>query len=259
MKLRSSPEKRRAIKQAFLEIREGWSPDRVVADPELNHRFEAECRCVAPHLSATHCNRILLNLRRSGHLSGLRSRRTSFPNQDDYQFAGEIAIRFLERRHGVTLDDVICDRTLAAEFDEIASRLAPGFSSLQYRWAALSLRKNRRLPPEILARVVALESIQQFEVAALSLEAIPATQGMYIFLAGSQYLYVGEADNLRLRLRKHLDHSDNRGLARWLWDNPDAKLFLEIQVISPNTPARIRKAMELELIRSRRPEFNVKR
>jgi excinuclease UvrABC nuclease subunit len=44
-------------------------------------------------------------------------------------------------------------------------------------------------------------------------------------------LYVGEAINLRKRLRKHLDHSDNKGLARWLWENGATDLHLKIHVL----------------------------
>jgi site-specific DNA-methyltransferase (adenine-specific) len=53
-----------------------------------------------------------------------------------------MSARYLERRRGVSLDDLICDPDIAAEFDKLASELAPGFTSLEYRWAALALRKR---------------------------------------------------------------------------------------------------------------------
>jgi hypothetical protein len=71
-------------------------------------------------------------------------------------------------------------------------------------------------------------------------------------------LYVGETSNLRSRIKKHLDHSDNRELARWLWINTAAELRLEIQVLTPKTPTRVRRALEAELIASRGPIYNVK-
>ncbi len=192
-------------------------------------------------------------------MAGLRSRRTSFPNQDDYEFASEIAIRFLERRDGVTLDDVICDPARAAEFDELAARIAPGYTPLQYRWAALSLRKSRRLPAEPIGRAIPPISVVQERADRINLADVPAAQGLYIFFAGSECLYIGEAQNLRIRLKKHLDHSDNRGLARWLWKHGDEALYVEWQVLPPTTETPTRKAMERELIRSRRPVFNVVR
>jgi len=248
---------REIVTRAFHQVRDGWSPDRVVADPDLNRRFEAECRRRGFEARAGECNRILLNLRRSSYLSGLRSKRTSFPDQDDYEFASEMAIRFLERRDGVTLDDVICDPVRAAEFDELAARIAPGYAPLQYRWAALSLRKSRRLQPEPIGRAVQPISVVQVRAEQMNLADVPMTQGLYIFFAGSECLYVGEAQSLRSRLKKHLDHSDNRGLARWLWEHGGGALYVEWQVLEPTTQTRTRKAMECELIHSRRPLFNV--
>lgn len=168
-----------------------------------------------------------------------------------------MAIRFLERRDGVTLDDVICDPARAAEFDEFAARIAPGYAPLQYRWAALSLRKSRRLQPEPIARAVQPISVVQARADQINLADVPMTQGLYVFFAGSECLYVGEAQSLRNRLKRHLDHSDNRGLARWLWEHGGEALHVEWQVLPPPTAARTRKAMECELIRSRRPVFNV--
>ena len=72
-------------------------------------------------------------------------------------------------------------------------------------------------------------------------------------------LYVSEAKNLRTRLSKHLDHSDNKYLARYIWEMGKRDLFIEYHILSENTRTDVRKAMELELIRSRRAEFNVLR
>jgi hypothetical protein len=245
------------VKRAFLEVRDGWPPDRVVADPILNRQFGAKCQALAVHAPIRECNRVLLNLRKQSRMPGLRSKRTCFSDQQEYEFASEIAVRFLERRDGVTLDDVICDPGRAAEFDGLAARIAPGYTALQYRWAALSLRKNRRLRPEPIGRAIPPVSVVQKRADQIELADVPTSQGLYIFFAGSECLYVGEAQSLRSRLKKHLDHSDNRGLARWLWEHGGEALHVEWQVLPPPTEARTRKAMECELIRSRQPRFNV--
>lgn len=86
---------------------------------------------------------------------------------------------------------------------------------------------------------------------------IPNRQGLYIFFDREQALYVGECENLSKRLKKHLGHSDNKGLARWLWQHGMKALHLEIQVLPESTIARVRKALEAELIMSRKPIFNV--
>jgi hypothetical protein len=151
----------------------------------------------------------------------------------------------LERKHEVSLDEIICDPTLVKEFDSLAASVAQGYTLLQYRWAALSLRKGRKLKPELLARVARPRKILTFRVADIELDSIPSVQGLYLFFTRKQVLYVGEAENLYKRIKKHLEHSDNKDLAHWFWEQGPQSLHLEIQVLSPSTETRIRRALEL--------------
>lgn len=247
-----------AVKQAFLRIREGFSADRIVADPDMNRRFLECCKAAGLSQAPRDLNRHLLNLRKEGKLTGIKSRATSFSNKDDYEFASEIAARFLERRDHVTLDDIICDPSLAREFDGYARSVSPGFESLHYRWAALGLRKRKRLRPEIVSRVAPHEDVSIHETVGLDVSTIPHSQGLYIFYDTTETLYVGETQDLQRRIAKHLEHSDNKGLARWLWAHGEKKLHLELHRLPKDTPARARRALEVELINSRRPVFNVK-
>ncbi len=239
---------------------EGYSPDRVVADPKLNQHFISECRQRGLHESVADLNRKLLNLRKASRLTGRpKSIRTSFNDQDEYKFAAEIAIRFIERRDGISLDRVICDPLKAAEFDGIAARIAPGYRPLQYRWAALGLRKKKKLKPELVGRIAPPQEVINVSVSDIVIDELPSVQGLYLFFAADELLYVGESEDLRKRLKKHLDHSDNKGLARWIWEYGTDSLHLEMQILKPDTETRVRKALELELIRSRNPIFNIKR
>jgi site-specific DNA-methyltransferase (adenine-specific) len=148
---------------------------------------------------------------------------------------------------------------VASEFDQIAHRLSPGFTPVQYRWAALNLRKASQLKPEILGRVVKAVAVQTFDVSSLDIQMIPTQPGLYIFYSSDCALYVGEAENLNNRIRRHLDHSDNKGLARWIWEQGADELNLEIHALPAGTSTRVRRALEVELIRSRKSMFNVKR
>jgi hypothetical protein len=248
-----------AILAAFLEVREDASADWVIADPELNARFLQQCRRRGIEQAGASINRTLLNLRKRGDLGHLGSRRITVRDQPEYQFAAEIAVRSLERKHRVTLDDIICDPQLAREFDSIAQEISPGYAPVQYRWAALRLRKTRRLRPEILGRVVPTEVVGPIAVSDLSLDSVRAQQGLYLFSNREKMLYIGEAQNLRARLRKHLDHSDNKFLARYIWEFGKDDLLLEYHVLPEGTRTDVRKALETELIRSRRAELNVRR
>jgi site-specific DNA-methyltransferase (adenine-specific) len=244
---------------AFRRSSLGYSPDRVVADPALNKAFLKQCKRIGISGSAASLNHALLNLRKRGGMRGLGSKRSSLPRASECRFAAEMAVRFIERRDNVTLDDILCDPHLADEFDELSARLCPGYRPVEYRWAALGLRKARGLAPEILGRVVKAITVQTFPCRALDIDRIPAKPGLYMFIGQSEVLYVGEAEDLNRRVRKHLNHSDNKGLARGLWDQGVDDLHLEIQVLPSETPARVRRALEIELIRSRKSIFNVKR
>jgi predicted GIY-YIG superfamily endonuclease len=246
--------------QAFDAVSDGFSTDRVVADPAFNQRFIAECRRHGLQDSIADLNRALLNLRKSGALAGrARSKRTHVPDADEYRFAAEIAVRFLERRDEISLDQIICDPDRVTEFDDVAQRIAPGYSPLQYRWAALGLRKAKKLEPELVGRIAPPIHVTNLRVSEIASEDLPVSQGLYLFFAADQLLYVGETENLRKRLKKHLEHSDNKGLARWIWEFGIEKLHLEMQILEDKTETRVRRALELELIRSRQPIFNIKR
>lgn len=247
------------IIQAFHRAGQGFSPDRVVADPDLNGIYLSECSKLGLNADGATLNRALLNLRKRGALRGLHSRRTFLNDERDYRFAAEIAARFLERQKETTLDQIICDPNLADQFDEVARSIAPGGTSLDYRWAALNLRKQQRLQPELLARVARPLSVLRLKVLGLSLESVPRSPGLYLFYSNEATLYIGECDNLQNRIRKHLDHSDNKQLARWLWEFGEDSLHLELQVLDTSITQRTRRALELELIRSRSPIFNIKR
>lgn len=246
------------IREAFVQVRDGYSADRVVADSILNQRFLKTCRELGLSQPVAELNANLLNARKSGLLSGLpRAIKTSFADEEEYRFASEVAARFFEHRRGVTVDQVICDPDIAAEFDALASSIAPGYTVLQYRWAALNLRKSKRLRPETISHIVSSEDADLGPVDNLDLSRVPLFQGIYIFYSASATLYIGETTNLRKRIGKHLDHSDNKGLAHWLWENGFTQVHLEIRVLPKATTQRVRCALERELIVSRKPVFNI--
>jgi len=246
------------IVSAYLAVSQGWSADRVLADPGLNEQFVDACRQGGLKDAAVDLNLRLLNIRKRAQLRR-SSRRTIVKNQAAFAFAAEIAIRCLERKYTTTLDRVLCDPTLAREFDSVAAAIAPGFEPMAYRWAALRLRKANRLKPEVLGRVVPSEVIGPCSIDQLDLSSLATQQGIYVLLTRASVLYVGEAKDLRARLKKHLEHSDNKLLARHLWDRGQTELLIECHILPISTRADVRRAMELELIRSRRPEFNVRR
>jgi predicted GIY-YIG superfamily endonuclease len=83
---------------------------------------------------------------------------------------------------------------------------------------------------------------------------------IYIFRDASGYLYIGESENLRARVTKHLDHSDRKSLARYLWQEGVGGVTVELHAFDPDSNARnkeMRRAYESELIHSRQPRLNI--
>jgi site-specific DNA-methyltransferase (adenine-specific) len=248
----------KTVAEAFTRVHDGYSADRVVADVEMNKEFLVACANLGLSAAPKDLNRALINLRKTGGLLPKTTRQTSF-DDDPYRFASDIAIRILERRDGVTLDDVICDPVAAEEFDRIAASLVPGFSSLQYRWAALTLRKERNLRPEVATHLLRPEKAHLVKLCDLVSSELPRLPGIYAFLDthSKRTLYIGEAANLRSRLGTHVDHSDNKLLARHLWEHGVEQIQVEYYVLPEHTSKRELRAIEAEQIRQRRPPFNI--
>ena len=107
--------------------------------------------------------------------------------------------------HG-TLDDILCDPDLANQFDEIARSLAPGFTSLQYRWGALTLRKKSKTA-RVRSEFFTTLSLDEFE-SSRQLRSWKTEEdrldspGLYLITGRSRQkiTYVGSALNLQKRL-----------------------------------------------------------
>jgi len=250
------------IMEAFLDVREGYSPDKVVADPTLNRRFLRRCREFGLAGTDFELNWELLNARKSSKLSNLsglvKTRRYSVGKViDEFEYASELAVRYMQQIKDVSLDQIICAPELAEEFDSYASRLAPNFSSLQYRWAALGLRKAGRLGKRAdeIGEMPELESFGK--VKSLKLERIPEVGGLYLFSSGDTPVFASQTDNLRHRLERHVKVSSS-GLPRWLWDVRRQPLQVEIAPL-PDKSRSLRQTMELVLARERKPVLNFSR
>ena len=250
------------VRDAFREVSGGRSTDDVVIDDILNEQFVSACHRSIPSISAFECNWQLYRLRKSSGLGPVVSvrRRTQ---HGDYLHAAEIAARQMEDRRHVSIDRVLCSPEFKAEFDAIASSIAPGIQPYDLRKAALKLRKGRLLKPELIKRVAdwgTTVSIHEPEDLIADPELMPRTPGIYIFSDRSGYLYIGEAESLRVRVAKHLDHSDRKTLARYFWEIGTQDLLIEIHAFRPDSEGRkksSRRAYESDLIRTRRPRFNI--
>jgi site-specific DNA-methyltransferase (adenine-specific) len=248
--------------QSYLEVREGYSTDFVVADPDFNRRFLRRCRELGAAGTDFDLNWALFNARKNRHLTDIpKTKRFTVSRIDEYEYASEMAVRFVqrqvqEREHcEASLDKIICDPELAAEFDRLASRIASGFSPIEYRWVALGLRKAaRRLTAS--TEVVELPKLEMLgSTKTVRPSRLPTEQGLYLFQCDDEAIFLGETDNLRHRIERHFDTSEDRGLPDWLYDPGRRAVRLGIAHL-PGIRSTTRRAMELRGIRDLRPIFN---
>ncbi|MBD3675515.1 MAG: site-specific DNA-methyltransferase [Planctomycetaceae bacterium] len=198
---------------AFAETHAGYSVDRLVLDPLLNQAFLDTCSRKGLEGEPLDLNRYLFRLRKSGKLksAGIETeKRTSYSWEklDQFLDAAEIAWKKTVDEHQVSLDDLFCDPLMAAEFDRAAAQYAPGFSSIDYRWAALTVRKQSRVArsrAEKLARErnsTKLQTGKTTRLAEIDLDNFENRPGLYVIKNENTQLYIGETLDLRRRLKR---------------------------------------------------------
>lgn len=204
-----------ALVEAFRRSSDGFAADRVVADPVLNEAFITECLKLGLTEPAPLLNRSLFRIRKSGKLAVPTHQFThlDWSEADPFLFASEVAWRKMTDLTGLSLDDMLCNPSMARRFDAIAASFAPGFTPLQYRLGALKLRKAAKLADERSKNYTQplLQQGQRFQ--DLPLQALENVSGLYLVSgADSRPLYAGETLNLARQLRRQFgDESSGPG------------------------------------------------
>ncbi len=194
--------------RAYGSVYDGYSLDRVLADPALASSLARKCQELDLPGTPRDWNHHLMRHRKAGKLVEFRTRKRtefSWTDYDEFLFASEIA--WSEMRDQGTLDDILCDPELAHQFDEKAHALAPGFTSLQYRWGALTLRKQSKAV-RIRSDFFKELSLDEFETRRQlrswnTVTNISGSPGLYLIAGRSEEIcYVGGTLDLQRRLSK---------------------------------------------------------
>ncbi len=200
----------RGLIDAYRATCSGKSADYVLCDPELDAAFVAACHKNGLVGDAYVWNRLLLRVRKAGklHVNGDSRGRLSFEGMDAYSFAGEIAAQLVSVNYGYSLDEALCSPRAAAELDGIAAELAPGHSPLEYRWAALAIRKRAKTSKR-LAKERYLDWLTKALPRATPLRQCTGAKydrpGVYVLSSRGRPVYVGETYNLKGRIERILE------------------------------------------------------
>ena len=129
---------------------------------------------------------------------------------DPYSDGSEAAMRLVGIDYGMTLDEMLCSPQAASEFDQLAGLFAPGYSSFEYRWSALALRKRAGTKRyRTLATDQHEHWKQQRTPMRLTIDkglvAKYDCPGVYVVLHEDSVLYVGETRSIRDRVERLLN------------------------------------------------------
>lgn len=254
------------VKHAFFASHDGVSTDELLCDDEKLNLFDSfvqqRAQSAGIAVTVTAARHLLLNIRKSGKLGPVVEKRYR-GNHDPYKYVAETAARITEDRHRTTVDRILCDPAMRSDFDDVAGQFRTDATVKDIRLAAMSLRKAKQLQPLVAQKLLPPTRVIRLSVTAIRADGsqVPRAPGTYVFGTSVHCLYVGEADDLYRRVvKEHCVHSDRQQLAQHLWQHGPDDVFVEIRSYEGVPDARrkpIRRALEAELIESRRPAFNI--
>lgn len=255
------------IAKAFEETRQGYSVDVVLAT-EISESFYARCLKLGVRGSRDGINRRLMRFRKSPP-PGIRLSRTTAElptNNTPFIFAAEIAAAQMRYRFGVTIDDLLIERSVANEFFQLANRIFPGGKLYDYFAAALYVRKNRKPKKEDFAHIERaslnlvesrLQRIGTFD--ELEENQVPSEQGLFTITETrckfETELYVGSAGNLRAEVAPFRDLAPFFALNNHFWSPDKKETTLSVAVLSELSCSDLLGWQE-KMIEARRPLFN---
>ena len=247
------------LKDAFFAARAAFkdrgSTDLYIADPNRNGVFLANCRRLGIRASDDKINKMLFNARKNKLLTGLKSQRTSI-EYGEFAFASEFAATQLRYKAGASIDDILCDPALASQFDTIAQKVTPGFSSFEYRWAILSIRKSGR-HHKLPARFRLPRFTTGFRLLHDPIERIPNRSGVYLLYERQKLLYTRSAVDLRHGVELHRNTDILKAINEKLW-RPNPNDFI-VEFATVAGPISFLQAIERKLVEERHPVFNIPR
>ncbi|HET6248174.1 MAG TPA: hypothetical protein VFE47_10795 [Tepidisphaeraceae bacterium] len=245
----------KAVRQAFVLVREKFSSDRVLADPDLNAKFIVACRDFGVDDSIFRLNLALIGLRKHSKLKLQQSKRSIVPEQWRYAIASEIAARVMHFRYGTSVDTTLAHPTLVAEFDALAAKIVPGFSPFEYRWAALNVRKKGASAKIAKGVIGKLDWNGPINFGATT--KMPEEAGVYSLFEGDTCLFVAGSEDIRQSVESQQTIA-YPNLFDDLWRPKPQRLNWQC-VTLPESTSDYRFGVVRTLVGERQPVFNIPR
>jgi len=212
------------VREAYLEVFDGYSTDRVVADPDRSCLFVQACWKRGAQASQSFLNRQLLNARKAnkiGKIDGVKAYRVPRSQMDNYLFASEVGLRlvqdieYVKSGRRVSLDDILCDPKLGKAFVDATSSISPGFKPVDYRWAALSVRKafNRKSAKNL--EIKGPDFTQLGTRDRILPSKLPKGSGFFWLACDDLSFYIGHSESIRRQIEMLVESNFEDRLAEY--------------------------------------------
>ena len=244
----------KAVAAAYLLVREGFSSDRVLADPRLGAAFVRACHDLGLEDSEFHLNVSLIGLRKHNKLKE-KSNRSVVPDQWRCSVASEVAARAMFYRYDASVATVLAHPALSREFDSIARGITPGFSAFQYRWAALNSRKKgtaAKIQPKVI------DQLEWSHRLPFDEPSLPTEQGVYTLLENTTCLFVAGTENIQESIAGQRRIAEVPLFEPQIWRPNPARLFWRY-IEMPKTKSDYRSGVVRSLVGRWQPIFNIPR
>lgn len=207
---------------AYLAVYDGYSIDRLIADRQRNSLFVSKCWSMGLKASPKELNHALLNARKANRVGSNSNVERFFMSATRmylFLFASEIATRrvqddaWLNLGKYVSIDQILCDTKYSDAFAATARELAPGFSEFEYRWAAITIRKNKRRG----VRKAIRNWVDHGVTSDVRPSRLPDEDGFYWFQRGNTAIYMGHAHSIREQVDRLMQQGGARSVfPQWM-------------------------------------------
>jgi hypothetical protein len=254
------------IVSAYSQVHAGYSLDRFLSDPLLVSEFIALCRKEGINAPASAINRRLFRFRKDKTLEPRLPPTTREDARDvtPWLVAAELAFVRLNYERDISTDDILADPVLGGRFDDLAGAVTPGGEPVDYRQAALHLRKNLRTRKDLESRALVGFNTsvlsQQWREAGTLADISNGNDWdedlVFRVYEPSRSFFIGRNGATRKGFEAF---QSGRALEAWtnrFW-RPDAS-SIRVATISPRPTLPALSLIELKAIQTYEPIFNMR-
>jgi len=262
-RLNPEPSRDAKIVEAFKKSHKGFALDRVLADPELARHFVEYAQKLGVDAPPGSIFRRLLRIRKAGEL---KVATTAEDKRDISAFLipAELAFAQLTYRYEASYDDLLADPEIGGAFDALAFKIGRLGSVVDYRLAALHLRKNVRArrgnEGNELADIGVGELTKKWRpvgaFAKLVLDDVPSSEGIFALSEPNRYLYLTRHLNMREGVHRFQDPALLTALSNRFWTPSPENISVQL-IRRQEVSSRTLRLLELKALDVYRPIFNL--